>query len=66
MMRPRRIHSRLERWRSVSRIVVPDLILTLGVVAFFLVGFGLLDLGSPFVVGAPFTLALFLYRLRER
>lgn len=55
----------LRRWHRVSRTVAPDLIGVLAVAAVVLTGLGVLDLEGPLELGAPFTLAAFLYRLRE-
>ncbi len=58
--------SYLQRWHRVSKTVAPDLIGILAVAFIVLAGLGVLDLEGPLELGAPFTLAAFLYGLRER
>ena len=65
-MRPRRGQSRLDDWHHFSKVVAPDVILIAAFVAAVLAGMGVLEQASPIVLGAPFTLAAFLYGLRER
>jgi|GEM_PF-1625870 len=61
-----REQSRLQGWHRVSRTLAPDVIVVLAVIAYVLVGLDVLNINGPIEVGAPFTLAALLYRLRER